>query len=242
MSKKVFIDSFFTGRLIDVGGISDIHLCVCDDYDMIYKRITNPNYAKLIENNINNLSQFYGDSDIVFPYKTVYFDKELTKFDGYLMDWLYKYDNLDYNMSLKDKINILNKTRDVVEKLHNEYNIIHTDLNPKNIMYKKDIDKVALIDLDLSIDEKSSELFDSRHYHVYVADYLKSNSIDYNIDTYLFNLLTYAFIKNMDYECVLDYINVTKDLGVSDKATSILKSYTDIGCKKLKKEYIIDYL
>lgn len=240
-NNKDFTGNLTIYRYIDSGAVSNVYECDYKEAYFAYKMIVNAKYARLIDKNINNLCEFYGDSDMLFPYKIIYDRISKEVLEGYIMDYLYKYKKLS-KITEEDKIKILLRARDLIEKLHNKYNYVHTDIAPHNFMYNKDLDKIVLIDFDGAINLKDKEYFDLGFYNMYTADYIEQRGVDKDLDVFLFNLCCYSVLKDINYNDVLNYILNKKDLGISDKASSILKSYSDLGSKHLKKEYIIDYL
>lgn len=240
-NNKDYIGNVKIYKYIDSGAVSNIYECDYKEAYFAYKMIINDKYARLIDKNINNLCEFYGDEDMLFPYKTIY-DKVCDEvLEGYVLDFLYKYKNLK-SLSEEEKIKILLRAREILEKFHNKYNYVHTDIAPHNFMYNKELDKLVLIDFDSSINLKDKKYFDLGFYNSYAANYIEKRGVDKDLDIFLFNLCCYSVLKGISYNDVLTYIRNKKDLGVGEKASIILKSYDDLGSKQLKKEYIIDYI
>ena len=108
-----------------------------------------------IDKSIDELTNFYGDNDFLFPYKTIYKSPKDIYLDGYILEPLYQFKEL--NNVNEDKIKILLKSRELLEKFHNKYNYIHTDICPWNYMYKKETDELVLIDFDTAINLKETK-------------------------------------------------------------------------------------
>lgn len=223
------------------GAYSDVYSCDYWEQYFAYKKIQDPKYAQYIDKNINELTNFYGDNDFLFPYKTIYKSPKDTYLDGYVLDPLYQFKEL--NNVNEDKIKILLKSRELLEKFHNKYNYVHTDICPWNYLYNQEKDELILIDFDSAINLKDKGNINLDLINFYAAEYIEKRGIDKDLDIYLFNLMTYAILNDIDYNICLNYIKESKELWLnSEKATKILKSYKDLGSKTLKKEYIIDYL
>lgn len=238
---KDYLGKITTYNYLGGGAYSDVYSCDYWEQYFAYKKINDSRYAQYIDKNINELTNFYGDNDFLFPYKTIYKSPKDNYLDGYVLESLYKYEEL--TKLKEDKIKILMKSRELLEKFHNKYNYVHTDISPWNYLYNQAEDKLLLIDFDSAINLKDKGNINLDFINMYAADYIEKQGIDKDIDIYLFNIMTYAILNDIDYNSCLKSIFIKKDLGLdSEKATEILKSYKDLSSKSLKKEYIIDYL
>lgn len=245
---KDYLGAITQYNALGEGSNSKVWLCDYLDYDFAYKECYTDDYRKYIKDRLYRFVDKYYDKDFVFPFKFIYKLPTDELFQGYLMDELYKYNDL-YKLngiSFEKKIEILKKTRVLIEKFHNKYGCIHGDVTPFNIQYSEyQRDSVKLIDFDLNIDLKDKNNFDLKYYNWLVANYMEFVGVDKDVDIYSFNLTTLAFLNDFDYFdtllCITD-----KNFGVledNNKAKEILSSYKDLSCKKsLKKEYVIDYM
>ena len=246
IDNRSYLGSIKTYSKLGEGSFSEVFSCDYFDSYYAYKEFKDKDYVKFINDRICKLTKHYYDMRFAFPYRLIYEKTTDDYFVGYIMDPKDNYFDLSYykNLEYKKKIEILKKSREMIEILHNEYKILHTDLNLWNIMYNKKDDKVTLIDFDTYIDLNDKSGYTDGYYNDLFSLYLKHNKIGKDADIFLFNLCCYSFINNVDFFSVLDFIN-NNDFGdiTSDKAINLFKSYKDIEFNKcLKKEYVIDYL
>lgn len=222
-------------------------VCACDFLDKKYafKEISmDDKYKTFIQPRLEKISQFYGDSDFVFPYKLIYNDPSDNLLCGYIMDHIKDYTDLcDLELNYKEKLRILYKAREVLDKLHSEYKHIHTDINSWNFVYNEKIDKVFLLDFDTCIDLNKKNDVDFEYLNTLAMTYCKYNGFDIDLDIFMFNMLTFSILNDIKFYDSFYYIN-DGNFGCieSNKAIQILKDYDDIEFKKLRKEYVIDYL
>lgn len=110
--------------------------------------------------------------------------------------------------SLKKRIEMLRKAKDVVASLYDDYKIIHSELHLGNILY--DGENIFIIDFD-NCSYQKHEI--GEHCNFLTERYIEMNSINKNVDTYIFNMATYAMLNNRSiYDC-REYI-LDKDYGV----------------------------
>lgn len=241
-----YLGSVIKGNYIGGGMFSDVYTCDYHYSFFAYKEYIDieeaHKYISYIKDNLYKLSEFYQDKDYLLPYKFIYKNPNSELFRGYILDYLYEYNTLN-KLEGVDKIKLLLRARDLIEKLHKEYGFIHGDISTFNFMFNNTSDDLRLIDFDNVINIKHPGEIDLSYYHDYVYEYSKHNKIDKDLDIFLFNITCFAVINNVPYDDVLDlifqknYKNIT-----NENAIKILESYKDLGSKTLKKEYIIDYL
>lgn len=241
---KEYLSSIHLYSFLGAGMSGDVYKCDYKDYFYAYKVFKDVDYKSLITNKLDCLCEFYGDANCVFPYKLIYKRSDSMFFDGYIMDFLYNYDELCINNLVNvNKKELLIKARTIIEKLHNEYKFIHGDIRPANFMYNQYLKDLQLIDFDnsISIDRKCN--VDLTFYDEFAYDYMEKIGIEKELDMFLFNLLTYSIINNIPFDNSLENIESNNFKNISsEKARNILKSYKALNKKTLKKEYIIDYL
>ena len=216
------------------------NICTCKDF-------ATKEYIKLINDKMSKLIEYYKkDSSLVFPFKFLYNDLNDDYFDSYLTEYkdgykdLYEFYNLDY----KEKVRILKKIRLLIHEMHEVYKVIHTDLYDNNIMYNKDLDSVCIIDFDSYIDINSKEGYLGIEINFLSRKYIENTGIDQSVDVFMFNLLCYSFLNNVDFYDVINYI-YKGEYGVltDNRIINVLKSYKFFDCRrKVKKEYILDYI
>ena len=96
------------------------------------------------------------------------------------------------HLSLRERIKILRQLKKEICNMHENYNMIHGDLNLRNmIKTKKD---VFIIDFD-NCSYKGYGM-DMNYVNRYSADYIYNNGIDYDLDIFMFNMATFAFLNN----------------------------------------------
>lgn len=246
-NRKSYLGSITKYSKIGEGSFSFIYKVDYLDAFFAYKEFLDPKYVKFIGNRLHKLSKFfYEETSLVFPYEFIYKYPNDEYFCGYVIDYLENYDKVS-DIQYKDensKIMILKKCRELVDKFHNKYNSIHTDIAPWNFLYNEDSDKVKLIDFDSYINLNNKEKYLSDYYSIFAQDYGNCVGIDKDLDIFLFNLMTYSLLTDSDYNRSLENINANKlDYFKSENVNKIFNSYKNLDCKKcLKKEYVIDYL
>lgn len=243
---KSYLGSINKYSELGYGSQSNVYMCDYLDSLFAYKEFWNPKVVEFIKDRLFKLSEYHNDYRFVFPYKFIYEKATDENFIGYIMDCLYKYEKLSSLVELDyyKKIDILKKSRHLLYNFHKDYNSIHTDICPWNIMYNLEQDKVTLIDFDTYIDLNNKPKYLCDFYSIYSSFYADNVGIDKDLDIFLFNLTTYSMLTGIEYHDVLKAINNNElDFFESSKVRDIFKSYKNIECNKsLKKEYVIDYL
>lgn len=246
MNNRSYLGSIRKYGKIGEGSFSEVYSCDYYDSYFAYKEFKDKDYVKFINDRIIEITSLCYDFRFTFPYEVIYNKPSDIYFSGYVMvpkdDYfnLSKYSDIEYNK----KIEILKKVRNLIDILHTEYNILHTDLNLWNIMFNNERNDVTLIDFDTYINLKDKKGYEDGFYNELFTLYVNNNSIDKDADIFLFNICCFAFINNIDYFDVLKAINKNYFGEInSEKAKDLFRSYKDLECKKaLKKEYVIDYL
>jgi hypothetical protein len=243
MENKGYLGSIIKYRPLGFGSNADVYLCDYNDSIYAYKEFWDPRYVEAIRERIVKLSEFYGDKRFAFPYKFIFDKPNDINFKGYIMDELYNYEKLeDLNLDVKDKLRLLNRTRELLEVFHKDYKHLNCDVAPWNILYNEKQDNLVMSDFDTCIKIGDVNLCERCHSDVSRL-YAKTNGVDVGLDLFLFNLCTYAIINNVDFNCVLERIKAN-DFGLFEgKAKEIFMSYKNFEVPKtIKKEYVIDYL
>lgn len=244
MNNNCFLENVIISNKIGYGADGNVYTCVFNGKNMVYKELTEDVYRKnLIRSNLERISTFYGDSRFAVPYKFVYNNPSDNIFTGYTMDYLSGYKKMcDLKLDYKQKIDLLMKARKLLEILHKDYKHVHTDINPWNFLYNEETDKLSLIDFDTCIDLNNGNM-DYTGINTLSCIYGQYNGFDPGLDIFLFNLLTFSIINNVEFYDVINSI-IENNYGIieNSKAIEIFKDYDDIEFNTLKKEYVIDYL
>lgn len=244
MSNRSYVGSITKYREIGRGAFSRIYECDYYDSYFAYKEFIDKKSVEKFYDNLVKLQKYNDDTRFVFPYQFIYAHPNDKYFVGYVIDLLYKYENLNklHDLDYSKKIHLLKKARELVEVFNNKYGFLHTDLSPMNFMYSYEKDDVKLIDFDLSVDlnNPTKELV---HNHFITDVYTRTHGIDKDLDMFIFNLTTYAVLNNVSiYDVILYIINNEYGCIENSQAIDILSRYSDIENNTLKKEYVIDYL
>lgn len=243
MEYKNYVSELDILDKIGYGAYGTVYSCIFNNKQYAYKNFIVDNSCKeFIKPRLDGVSKFYGDSDFIFPYKFIYDNNDY--FIGYVMDYLSGYNSLyDIKLDYKGKIEILNRARYILDKFHNEYKHVHTDINPWNFLYNKELDKIILIDFDTCIDLNNPNTMDISQLNTLAKIYCDYNGTNIGLDVFLFNLLTFSILNNIEFYDVINEI-MNNNYGVIENknAIEILSKYEDIEYNTLKKEYIIDYL
>ena len=142
----------------------------------------------------------------IFPFKFIYRLPADKYFEGYILDELYKYDGLHKleKMGYENKIEVLKKTRVLIDNFHKKYNCIHADIAPWNIQYSEyQGDKIKLIDFDTNISLEKKDVGDLERHSIFASNYLENVGVDKDVDIYLFNLCAFSFLNNYDYHAAV---------------------------------------
>ena len=138
--------------------------------------------------------------------------------------------------SLKKKIEMLRKAKEVVSSLYDDYKIIHSELHLGNILY--DGENIFIIDFD-NCSYQKHEI--GEHCNFLTERYIDMNSINKNVDTYIFNVATYAMLNNRSiYDC-REYI-LDKDYGIFNGFPKGRQICDSIAQFEECDEYLIDTL
>ena len=197
------LDSITDTELL--GSESTLYNCTFNNKIYLYKQ---PNhFSNNLEEKIKALSNI-SNSNLITPKFIIYGDK-YKKPIGCLIEYLNKYKSLYYlNCYKEEKIKILKQVKNVIIEMH-KVGIIHCDLHIANIMYYNN--DVKIIDFD------SSKYLNyiPKHFNQYSQDYLNTHSIiTKGIDIYNFNVDTFSFIYNVDWNNVFNFdytVNLNKE-------------------------------
>ncbi len=230
-------------RAFDGGGFSTIYYSLYYGKPYAFKKPTYKASSKNLDKKLIRLTDYYEDKDYIWPYKIIYLDENM-EFSGTIMDfkkYAIKLNERFLISSYEDRIKLLKKARILLENLHNKYKIIHADIHDFNFLCVGD--DLFLLDFDSYIDAISKNGLDIDLVNNSSRYYLKNYKVDYGVDIFLFNLMTYEALLDKSSDLHFSALNniLSGDYGNfnDERILSILKSYR--GENPVKK-YIIDYL
>ena len=228
------------------GSFSDVFMCDFDGLLFVYKEYNSLQHVRLIRGKMAKLTEFFRTNESLnFPYKLVYKNPNDELFKGIILDYLYEYKSIASLSVSKDKmLDILKRVRNLIETIHKDYKLVHGDLHSENILYNEKTNKISIIDFDSSFDIKTKFGYNDSVINYLNLNYIDKMGIDEGIDNYLFNLVTYTILcnySNQNNKSALQNINESYYPDLNNKVISILDTYKSY-CKKLSKDYIIDYL
>lgn len=185
---------------------------------------------------LEKLCATYDNSNLLLP-KYLIEDDGL---EGYLMDYYYGKEFLVlFGSSLEKKIKYLRLAKELIQKINEDYEIVHSDIHFGNILFNDKRKTVALADFDAAkIDGLESE---KENRLKLVNQYLKYNDYDKSVDIYTFNLLTFALINEKNLENVREYLTEPKYITFFDSNAAI-KTLEDMNNFKKNENYLIDMI
>lgn len=202
-------------------------------------KVFNPNDCIKEEKEIirfEKLCQRYDGSNLLLP-------KYLVKDNGlesYLMDFYVGKEFMSLFLSpIEKRMFFLKLAKDMLIKLNNDYGIIHSDIHFGNLMFNEKKKTVAFTDFDSAkIDgiecERENRL-------KLVNNYLSDNDYDKNVDTYMFNLLTFALLNNKSLEAARSILNNDNHMCLFTSDTA-KKTLDDMLNYKKNENYLIDMI
>lgn len=146
---------------------------------------------------------YFNSFNLSFTAKPTHLLKIDKKYLGYVMEIKDNYKSLNNckDLSIYEKYQLLLKLKYYLDELH-KYGIIYGDLNPENILTNGN--DIYLINI---VNSKYDRL-NFTSYSNNLIRYMDNNGImDYNLDNYMFNLLTICFLNDLEYDNVLDPVN-----------------------------------
>lgn len=173
------------------GSFGSIKRCKYDKKIYAYKEFNDPNYVKGKIRKFELISEINSDR-LLLPKFWIQENQNLC----YLADFIQS-KNLNYykNFSIDTKIKILKKIKESILNMH-ENNIIHTDLHNGNIIIDDNLNPY-IIDFDnCSYKKYKTDIKDANDYS---QEFIKKYGIIPEIDIFMFNLLTYSFINEINY-------------------------------------------
>lgn len=180
--------SFF--KPIAYGTFADIYTVDINGKTFCYKKFLDSidnDFASRLEKS----TQMDVCDNLVFPKLLV----DDYGYKGYVTDYFPYYNiNLLKYANIDDKITILKNVKNLIEKMHKDYKIIHGDLHSGNIMFDSKSKDCVIIDFDACSFNDIS--IDRNHTNEYVQSYMYYNGVDFSMDIFMFNLNTFAIMNN----------------------------------------------
>lgn len=173
------------------GSFGSIKRCKYGKNIYAYKEFNNPNY---LDNKIKKLELIneIKINGLLVPEFWVQKNHNLNYMSNYIQS-----ENINYykDFPIKEKVKLLKKIKRLIISMH-ENNIIHTDLHNGNIIIDDNLNPY-IIDFDnCSYKKYKTEINDTNDYS---QEFIKKYGIIPEIDIFMFNLLTYSFIKQINY-------------------------------------------
>ena len=162
-----------------------------------FKEYSDYKYLDGKKRKLNSLSKNVTYDKLILP---KYYVKKDDKTIGVLTEYsdfkqLDKYDCSD----IKTKIMLLKKVKEVIENMHKE-KIIHTDLHEGNILASDEFLDVNIIDFDNASYKGSEIKIDETN--EYSQDFIRYYGLINEVDTFIFNLVTYMIINESRFYSV----------------------------------------
>jgi len=230
-------------KKFNYGAFSDVFLVEYDNHIFCYKHF-NTRYPNDILNNISKLGDLDTCSSFITPTILIEHNNRLI---GYLSNYNKDLEELDFVTYKTNQIFYLKQTKELIEKLHNDYGRIHGDVSSTNVLVDKENRKSYLIDFDSSLYLNQS--LESRFsFSTEVLDFIYKYRLEKateGIDIYKFNITTLMLLYGIDDVDLLFYkieknklhnSKVNKDIKVLTKEL-LLESRNPYS-----NQYIIDYI
>ena len=188
-------------KTINERELSSLKLIGCGTFADIYTANFNGNtvcYKKFLDSIDCNFAQRLEKSTLVDVCDKLVFPKLLVDdygYKGYVSDYFPYFNiNLLKHCSANEKVMVLKNAKALIEKMHNDYKIIHGDLHSGNIMFDRKSKDCVIIDFDAcSFDDV---LVDKAHTNEYVQSYIYYNGMDFSMDVFMYNLTTFTIMNN----------------------------------------------
>ena len=233
--KKIFENELQNLNFINSGSFGNVYKCNFDDKDFAFKKFKDLSYLKGKIRKLNFLSQI-NDNDLILPNYFIIDDKN--NIIGYLTKYFYSHDISDetLNKTLEEKIIILKNLKESILKMKKE-NIIHTDLIPGNILLSNDACKI----IDFDNCSFNGSKININQVNDFTYDFIKYYGLSNNVDTFLFNLITFSVINEIEFYLVREkvYLKEFKYFTDNKDAIKICDSFF-LNSKYANEDFLID--
>ena len=221
---------------LNYGSYSYVYSCLFDDKVYAFKEYSDYRYLYGKKRKLNNLSKNVTCGNLILP---KYFVKKDDKTIGILTEFsnfsqLDKYDCAD----IKTKIMLLKKVKETIENMHKE-GIIHTDLHEGNILADDASCGVNIIDFDNASYKGSEIKIDETN--EYSQDFIRYYGLTNEVDTFIFNLVTYMIInESRFYSARYEIAEGKYGLFNDNKEAKKICDSLLLNDKVANKDYLID--
>ena len=171
---------------------------------IIYKcNFKNKRYVlkKFKDSSITDVSSFDSRFDFLrsLSLKNSVIPQYITEFDstvnGYLTE-LALVSNIDNIINPITVYRALIEIKDAIVELHNN-GVIHGDIHSGNVVIRKD--RYNLIDFDNFENASQNIHLNPNNTLLFVRDFIKKNGINFDVDIFMFNVLTFKLISGADF-------------------------------------------
>ena len=221
------------------GHFSNIHIVTYQNMEYCFK-VFKMIYPTQIIENIGNLTEKDFSKEFLTPTDIV---TKKGKYIGYLTHFNNENKVItDIKLNYNQKILLLKDAKKKIEKLHNDYKIIHGDLSVYNILCDNKLN-TSIIDFDASL-YFDQIIGNSISLPRIILNYLKYYEYDYKTDIFFFNLNTLKFLHETYIDNVL-LKNIKDELISDNKQIKRLSKELLLEPENIKSKYsgefIIDY-
>lgn len=183
--------NFIDNDLWEFGSFGTLRRCIFNGKYYACKTFKDPSYLNSKRRKISQISKVECEKLIV----PKFWVHKNGKTDTYLT--LLKDNCWDIGEKKENIFNQLKDSKDNILKMH-EYKIIHGDLSLSNIIVKND--DAYIIDFDnASYNGSKINLKDANDFTI---QYVENFGVNKALDVYLFNLITFSLINNIDIKLV----------------------------------------
>lgn len=203
---------FHTDENCGKGSFGNIKKCEFDGMTFAYKEFTDMDYLVGKKRKIDLLS------NIDEP--KLYVPKYWVRKDGHINQYLTGFlEGHDLDIASEEnysiKFSILKKVKEQIIKMH-EYGLIHSDLIGSNIMYNEN--DIGIIDFDnASYGKYKTKL---THSNDLTQEFMKRYGITKELDIFIFNLVTFEIMNDIDSLYLTREQVYIKEYGVFDNPDS----------------------
>lgn len=188
--KSIDINNIILDNFNGYGSFGVINKCHINNKLYAYKFFKNDKYLDGKKNNISNISKI-NDEQLIVP--KMWVTNNNSKI-GYISDFCY---GKDIGFDKENLIEELINAKEVIKKMHS-YKLIHGDLISSNIMVK---DKKAFI-IDFDNSSFNGNKINIKHTNDLSYEYINKLGVNYGLDVFIFNLLTFSLINDCKfYSC-----------------------------------------